>query len=70
MVGSKTVGSKELENNPKPGAVSIAAAGWNSVLAKWAQTGVVTLPKRAKTKLPKSPVRLPKGTAARLRRSR
>ena len=50
----------------EPGAVYSAAEGANRVLAKWAQSGVVTLPRRAKTKLPKSPVRLLKGTAARL----
>lgn len=50
----------------EPGAVYATAEEGNSLLASWARSGVVTLPKRAKAPLPKSPVRLPKGTAARL----
>ena len=48
------------------GAVYATADDENPVLAAWARAGVVTLPKRAKRPLPRSPVRLSKGTAARL----
>jgi antitoxin (DNA-binding transcriptional repressor) of toxin-antitoxin stability system len=36
------------------------------VLAEWIQSGVVRPPKRKKTPLPVSPVRLPEGTVSRL----
>ena len=50
----------------EPGAAYPADEDGNSVLAGWARLGVVTLPKRAKTPVLRSPVRLRKGTAARL----
>jgi hypothetical protein len=36
------------------------------ILAEWIQSGIVRPPKRKKTPLPTSPVRLPEGTASRL----
>ena len=50
----------------EPGVTYDAAEHGNPILAAWARAGVVTLPRRPKTPLPKSPVRLPKGTAARI----
>ncbi len=50
----------------EPGAVYAMAEGGNRLLASWARSGIVTLPTRAKTPVRKSPIRLPKGTAARL----
>ena len=50
----------------EPGAVYATTEGGSAILASWARAGIVTLPTRAKTPVPKSPVRLPKGTAARL----
>jgi hypothetical protein len=50
----------------EPGAVYTAAEEPNPLLAAWARAGIVTLPKRPKAPMQKSPVRLPKGTAARL----
>jgi len=50
----------------EPGAVYVAAEDPNPVLAAWARAGIVALPTRAKTPVAKSPVRMPKGTAARL----
>jgi antitoxin (DNA-binding transcriptional repressor) of toxin-antitoxin stability system len=50
----------------EPGAVYATEDESNPVLAAWVREGVVTLPKRPMTPVPKSPVRLPNGTAARL----
>jgi hypothetical protein len=50
----------------EPGAVHAANEVPNPVLAAWARSGIVTLPKRPIAPVSKSPVRLPKGTAARL----
>ncbi len=50
----------------EPGAVYATAEDPNPVLAAWARAGIVTLPKRAKTPVAKSPVRSAKGTASRL----
>jgi hypothetical protein len=49
----------------EPGAVYSNDENPNPVLAAWVKAGIVTLPKRAKTPTPASPVRLAKGTAAR-----
>jgi len=50
----------------EPGAVYTTAEDPNPVLAAWSRAGIVTLPKHLKVPLQKSPVRLAKGTAARL----
>jgi hypothetical protein len=50
----------------EPGAVYATEDEENPVLAAWVRAGIVTLPKRPRTPTPKSPVRLPDGTAARL----
>jgi len=50
----------------EPGAVYATDDDPNPVLAAWARAGIVTLPTRAKTPTPRSPVRLPDGTAARI----
>jgi len=50
----------------EPGAVYATDDTPNPVLAAWVRAGIVTLPKRAKTPTPTSPVRLAKGAAARL----
>jgi hypothetical protein len=50
----------------EPGAVYAAEEDPNPVLAAWAREGIVTLPKLPKAPMKRSPVRLPKGTAARL----
>jgi hypothetical protein len=50
----------------EPGVVYATEEDPNPVLAAWVRAGIVTLPKRAKTPAPKSPVRLPDGTAARI----
>jgi antitoxin (DNA-binding transcriptional repressor) of toxin-antitoxin stability system len=52
----------------EPGAVYATAEDRNPVLAAWARAGIVNLPKRAKSPTTRSPVRLAKGTAARLLR--
>jgi hypothetical protein len=50
----------------EPGAVYATADDPNPVLAAWGRAGIVTLPKRPKSPVAKSPIRSPKGTAARL----
>jgi antitoxin (DNA-binding transcriptional repressor) of toxin-antitoxin stability system len=50
----------------EPGAVHATEADENPVLAAWVRAGIVTLPTRPKTRMRRSPVRLPKGTGARL----
>ncbi len=50
----------------EPGAVYATDEDPNSVLAAWVRAGIVTLPTSKKTPMEKSPVRLPKGTAARI----
>jgi antitoxin (DNA-binding transcriptional repressor) of toxin-antitoxin stability system len=50
----------------EPGAVYATDDDPNPVLAAWARAGIVTLPTRPKTPTPRSPVRLPDGTAARI----
>jgi len=50
----------------EPGAVYVTEEDPNPVLAAWARAGIVTLPTSRKTPTRKSPMRLPKGTAARL----
>ena len=50
----------------EPGAVYATEADSNPVLAAWAREGIVTLPTSKKTPTPKSPIRLPDGTAARI----
>lgn len=49
----------------EPGVVYAGDEDPNPVLAAWVRAGTVTLPKRPMTAVPKSPARLPKGTAAR-----
>lgn len=50
----------------EPGAVYATQDDSNPVLAAWVRAGIVTLPKRPKVPMRRSPVRLPKGTAARI----
>jgi hypothetical protein len=50
----------------EPGAMYATDEDPNPVLAAWVRAGIVTLPKRPKAPMQKSPVRLPKGTAARI----
>jgi hypothetical protein len=50
----------------EPGAIYVTAEDPNPTLAAWAKAGVVTLPKRPKSPMLKSPIRLATGTAARL----
>jgi hypothetical protein len=50
----------------EPGAVYATEDEENPVLAAWVRAGIVTLPTRPKTRMQRSPVRLPKGTAARI----
>jgi|WetSurMetagenome_2_1015567.scaffolds.fasta_scaffold66447_2 antitoxin (DNA-binding transcriptional repressor) of toxin-antitoxin stability system len=50
----------------EPGAVHATEDEPNPVLAAWVREGIVTLPTRPKTRIQRSPVRLPKGTGARL----
>ena len=50
----------------EPGAVYATDEDPNPVLAAWVRAGIVTLPTSKKTPMEKSPVRLPKGTAARI----
>lgn len=50
----------------EPGAVYATEEDSNPVLAAWVRAGIVTLPKCPKTRMQKSPVRLPKGTAVRI----
>ena len=50
----------------EPGAAYETEEAPNPVLAAWVRAGIVTLPKRPKVPMQKSPVRLAKGTAARL----
>ena len=50
----------------EPGAFYAADDDPNPVLAAWVRAGIVILPKLRKAPMLRSPVRLPKGTAARL----
>jgi hypothetical protein len=50
----------------EPGATYAAEDDPNPVLAAWVRAGIVTLARHPKTPMRRSPVRLPKGTAARL----
>jgi len=50
----------------EPGAVYATDEDPNPVLAAWVRAGIVTLPTSKKTPTPKSPVKLPDGTAARI----
>ena len=50
----------------EPGAVYAATGDADPVLAAWERAGIVTLPTRPRSPLPKPPIRLAKGTAAKL----
>jgi hypothetical protein len=50
----------------EPGAVYATEDDPNPVLAAWVRAGIVRLPTSKKTPMERSPVRLPKGTAARV----
>jgi antitoxin (DNA-binding transcriptional repressor) of toxin-antitoxin stability system len=63
LVSDRNVVVAELH---EPGAIYAAAEDPNPVLTAWARAGIVVLPKRAKTPVTKSPVRLAKRTAARI----
>ncbi len=63
LVSDRNVIVAELH---EPGVGDSTAEKGNAVLASWARSGVVTPPKRPKAPVPKSTVRLGKGTAARL----
>ena len=50
----------------EPGVVYAAEEDLRPVLAAWVRAGIVTLPKRPKAPMQRSPVRLATGTAAHL----